>query len=178
MPVKRLKIRKEQDEPWDSTENPASYFARVEKNVHLLSLVTPTPIATDMTERMIAILAATSDSGLFNAAVREWEQKPESEKTWDNIKVFISDEYCKVQKRGGLTAKQTGFGSANAIQEAITDITQDQANLATNVVEALKEMKLTIADLQKKINHNTASPASKPTEVGKWYAKKRAERKK
>ncbi len=46
-----MKIRKEQDEPWDCTKNPTAYFARVEKNVHLLSLVKPTPIVTDMTKR-------------------------------------------------------------------------------------------------------------------------------
>lgn len=173
-----MKIRKERDEPWDCTENPATYFARVEKNVHLLSLVTPTPIHTDMTEKMMTVLAAASGSGLFNAAIREWEQKPEREKTWDNIKVFISEEYCKAQKRGELTAKQAGFGSANAMQEAITDVTKDQANLATNVVEALKEMKQTIAELQKKVNAATPSPTTKSADTGKTYAEKRAERKK
>ena len=127
---------------------------------------------------MMSVLAAASESGFFNAAIREWEQKPESEKTWENIKVFISDEYCKAQKRGGLTAKQAGFGAANAIQEALSDVTKDQANLAMNVVDALKEMKLTIAELQKKINQPAASPTATPTETGKSYAERRAERRK
>jgi hypothetical protein len=43
-----MKIRNERDEPWNCTENPAAYFARVERNIHLLSLVTPTPIVTDI----------------------------------------------------------------------------------------------------------------------------------
>jgi hypothetical protein len=29
-------------------------------------------------------------SGEFDAAVREWEQKPAAQKTWVNIKTFIS----------------------------------------------------------------------------------------
>ena len=177
-----MKIRKERDEQWNCTENPAAYFARVEKNVHLLSLVTPTPIATDMTERTMAVLDAMTESGNFNAAVREWEQKPDGEKTWENIKVFTCEEYTKAQKRGAITARQAGFGSANAMQEAITDITKDQANLATNVVDALKEMKTTIAELQKKVDQKGTTAASESTEAGKsksaYYAKKRAERKK
>ena len=133
-----------------------------------------------MTEKMMSILAVASESGSFNAAVCEWEQKPESEKTWENIKVFISEEFCKAQKRGGLTAKQARFGSANALQNAITDVTKDQVNLASNVVDALKEMKLTITALQKKINQTAASPTATPTETGtgKTHAERRAERRK
>jgi hypothetical protein len=67
-----MKIQKEWDETWDCTENPAAYFVRVEKNVHLLSLVTPTPITTNMTERTLAVLDAMTESGNFDAAVREW----------------------------------------------------------------------------------------------------------
>jgi hypothetical protein len=174
-----MKIRKERDEPWDCTENPAAYFARVEKNVHLLSLVAPTPIVTDMTERMMAVLSALTESGIFNVAVREWEQKPENQKTWDNIKVFTCEEYTKAQRRGSLTARQAGFGAANALQEAITDVTKDQANLATNVVDALKEMKLTIEELKKKVDQNpTANNAAPTTQSGsgKSYAERKAER--
>jgi hypothetical protein len=145
----------------------------------------PTPIATDMTERMMAVLDSMTESGNFNAAVREWEQKPDGEKTWENIKVFTCEEYTKAQKRGVITARQAGFGSANAMREAITDITKDQANLATNVVDALKEMKLTIAELQKKVDQKgttTSSESSESTVTGKsksaYYAEKRAERRK
>lgn len=173
-----MKIRKERDELWNYTENPATYFARVEKNVHLLSLVTPKPIITDMTEQMMAILAAVYESGHFNAAVREWEQKPDNEKTWDNIKVFICEEYSKVQKRGGLTAKQVGFGSANAMQNALTDVTNDRANLATNVVDALKQMSLKMEELQKKVDQATTSPTATPTAPStsrKTWAERKAE---
>jgi hypothetical protein len=175
-----MKIRKERDEQWNCTENPATYFAKVEKNVHLLSLVTPTPILTNMTKQMMAVLTALTDSGCFNATVREWEQKPECEKTWENIKVFVCEEYTKAMKRGALTAKQAGFGSINAMQDAITDVTKDQANLATNVVDALKEMKLTIAKLQKKVDlaaKPTASNSDSPSGERKaYFAEKRAER--
>lgn len=64
------------------------------------------------------------------------------------------------------------------MQEAITNVTKDQANLATNVVNALKEMKLTIAKLQKKINQNAAYPTASPTKSGKSYAVRKAKHKK
>ena len=175
-----LKIRKERDKPWDGVESPAVYFARVEKNIKLLTHVTPTPITTDMTERMMAVLSAFADTGNFNAAAREWEQKPDSEKTWSNIKVFINGEYCKAKKNGVLTAKQAGYGTANAMQ-AITEISTDQANLATNVFDALTEMKRSMEELKKSINHHTNAGkqvASTDAEGGgeKSYAERLAER--
>jgi hypothetical protein len=133
-----------------------------------------------MTKLMMAVLGAMTESGNFNAAVREWDQKPDGEKTWENIKVFTCKEYTKAQKRGALTACQAGFGFANTMQEAITDVTKDQANLATNIVDALKEMKLTIAELQKKVDQKTTTASSESTKAGKssHYTEKQAERKK
>jgi hypothetical protein len=37
-------------------------------------------------------------SGEHNAAVREWETKPETDKTWANIKIFISTKHAKENK--------------------------------------------------------------------------------
>jgi hypothetical protein len=133
-----------------------------------------------MTKQMMAVLDALTKSGNFNPTICEWEQKPDGEKTWENIKVFTCKEYTKAQKQGALTARQAGFGSANAMQEAITDVTKDQANLATNVVNTLKEMKLTITKLQKKVDQKAATTSSESTEAGKssYYAEKRAKQRK
>jgi hypothetical protein len=38
-------------------------------------------------------------TGEFDAAVREWEAKPEADKTWTNIKSVISTEYAKENKQ-------------------------------------------------------------------------------
>jgi hypothetical protein len=51
-----------------------------------------------MTKGMMAILNALTKSGNFNAAIHEWEQKPDGEKTWENIMVFTCKEYTKAQK--------------------------------------------------------------------------------
>jgi hypothetical protein len=44
-------------------------------------------------------------SGEFDTAVRKWEQKPAGQKTWQNIKTFISTEHAKENKQNKLTAK-------------------------------------------------------------------------
>jgi hypothetical protein len=93
-------------------------------------------------------------TGAFNAAVREWKQKPTSSKTWTNIKTFISMEYTKENKKNKLTAKQF---SANAIQEqaeameeliaTLTEAhTQQMENLVRSTTEAMKEMVLLLKE--------------------------------
>ncbi len=47
----------------------------------------------------------STSSGEFDAAVREWENRPAGQKTWQNIKTFISAEHAKENKQNKLTAK-------------------------------------------------------------------------
>jgi hypothetical protein len=54
------------------------------------------------------------DLGEFDAVVRNWEQKPAAQKTWANIKTFISAKYTKENKQNTLTAKNF---KANNIKE-------------------------------------------------------------
>jgi hypothetical protein len=41
-------------------------------------------------------------SGEFDAAVREWENRLAGQKTWQNIKTFISAEHAKINKQNKL----------------------------------------------------------------------------
>ena len=41
-------------------------------------------------------------SGEFDASIREWEQRPAAQKTWQT---FISAEYAKENKQNKLAAK-------------------------------------------------------------------------
>jgi hypothetical protein len=45
-------------------------------------------------------------SGEFDAGVHKWENKAAVDKTWTNIKTFISAEYARKNKQNKLTAKQ------------------------------------------------------------------------
>jgi hypothetical protein len=47
------------------------------------------------------------NSGKFDVAVREWKSKPTAQKTWANIKTFISTEYSKANKQTNKTHRKT-----------------------------------------------------------------------
>jgi hypothetical protein len=68
-------------------------------------------------------------SGKFNTAVREWEQKPAAQKTWANIKTFISLEYAKENQQNKLTAKKFRANNINkqakATEELIAALTKN-----------------------------------------------------
>jgi hypothetical protein len=53
-------------------------------------------------------------AGKFDVACREWEQKPAVDKTWRNVKTFISAEYAKENKQNKLMAKHL---KANLMQK-------------------------------------------------------------
>jgi hypothetical protein len=55
-------------------------------------------INSDFKERKDMALFYLKTTGEFDAAIHEWEAKPEADKTWANIKSFISMEYAKGDK--------------------------------------------------------------------------------
>ncbi len=100
-------------------------------------------------------------TGEFDAAIREWEAKPEADKTWANIKSFISTEYVKENKQNKLTACQF---KANAIDEqaeatkelihALTENHRQQMEaLICSTTEAMKEMMALVAENNKDTNN-------------------------
>jgi hypothetical protein len=82
----------EKDGEWDASEVPQIYFNRVEKAIQGL---TRTGINSDLNKRCDMALYYLKASGGFDASVREWEQRPAAQKTWQNIKTLISAEYAK-----------------------------------------------------------------------------------
>jgi hypothetical protein len=55
-------------------------------------------IKSDLNERRDMALYYLKADGEFDAACHEWEAKPTVNKTWQNIKTFISAEYAKENK--------------------------------------------------------------------------------
>jgi hypothetical protein len=101
----------ERDGEWDASEVPQLYFNRVEKAIQGL---TRAGITSDLNERRDMALYYLKASGEFDAAVRDWENRPAAQKTWQNIKTFISAEHAKENKQNKLTAKNF---KANMIEE-------------------------------------------------------------
>ena len=176
-------IASERDAEWDITDTPAVYFNKVEKAIKQLERFN---IKTDLVLCMNRAMEAFDNSGLFDAAVREWNNKDKAEKTWANIKIFINTEYAKMNKNK-LTARNTGFGAANAVHSSLEDMEKEINNIAERqqegmetMVSAIKELALAIAELKKPGAATTTTPPSTDgnKKARKTFKEHREERKK
>ena len=135
----------ERDSEWDTNEVPQVYFNRVEKAIKQLERA---GIQSNLNERRDMALYYLKAAGEYDAAVREWEAKPIADKTWQNIKVFISTEYAKENKQNKLTAKQLKANlieeQAEATEELIANLTEahtkQMETLIKTSTESMKEM--------------------------------------
>ena len=135
----------ERDGEWDASEVPQLYFNRVEKAIQGL---TRAGINSDLNERRDMALYYLKASGEFDAAVREWENRPTVNKTWQNIKTFISAEHAKENKQNKLTAKNFKAKmieeQAEATEELIAALTEKHTQQIESLIksntEAMKQM--------------------------------------
>jgi hypothetical protein len=135
----------ERDTEWNMSEVPQLYFNRFEKAMRGLARA---GINSDLNECRDMALFYFKATGEFDAAIREWEAKPAADKTWVNIKNFISTEYAKENKQNKLTAKQFKANSikeqAEATEELINALTENHMcqmeTLIRSMTETMKEM--------------------------------------
>jgi len=167
----------ERDTEWDISENPQVYFNRVEKAVKAL---TRAGISSDMNERRDMALYYLKSTGEFDAAVREWENKAAADKTWTNIKTFISTEYARENKQNKLTAKQ--FNKANLIQEQAEATEELIATLTENHTRQMEALIKSTTDAMKEmmqlIKTNSGTPTNPTKATDEEKKKKRDERRK
>ena len=88
-------------------------------------------INSDPNERKDIALFHLKATGEFDAAVREWEAKPAADKTWTNIKTFITAEYAKENKQNKLSAKHF---KANAFFTTIVGFKSFKQHPITKVI--------------------------------------------
>ena len=154
----------ERDTEWNISEVPQLYFNRVEKAMRGL---TRAGITSDLNERRDMVLFYVKATGEFDAAVREWEAKPAAEKTWANIKSFISMEYAKENKQNKLTARQFKANAieqqAEATEELINVLTEKHTSqmeaLIRSNTEAMKEM-MALVKTEKGANNDSKSSSN------------------
>jgi hypothetical protein len=147
----------ERDGEWNVTENPQIYFNRVEKAIKGLIR---NGINSDLNERRDIALFQLKATGEFDPAVREWEAKPAADKTWANIKTFISAEYAKENKQNKLSAKHfkvnTMQEQAEATEELIAHLTEAHTRQMETLVQtttaAMKEMILLLKENKTPMN--------------------------
>jgi hypothetical protein len=139
------KLLSQWDSKWDAKEVPQVYFNQVQKAIRQLQ---PAGIQSNLNERRDMALFYLKASGEYNAAVREWEAKPAADKTWANIKIFISTKYAKENKQNKITAKQFKANwmeeQAEATEELIANLTEAHTKqmeiLIKSTTESMKEM--------------------------------------
>ena len=161
------------DGEWNVTKKTQIYFNRVKKAIKGLLR---NGINSDLNERRDIALFQLKATGEFDPAVCEWEAKPTVQKTWGNIKTFISAEYAKEIKQNKLSAKHFKANSmmeqAEATDELITNLTEahtrQMESLVKTTTEAMKDMMLLLKE--------NKSPTPKPTDEEK--KKKRDEKRK
>jgi hypothetical protein len=112
----------------------------------------------------------------YNAAVREWEAKLAADKTWANIKIFISTEYANKNKQNKLTVKQFNANLMDEQAEATEELIANLTEAHTKQMEIL--IKSTIESIKKMMNLMKAaikSPAntSNDEEKKKWEEKQK-----
>jgi hypothetical protein len=73
--------------PWNVAEVPTTHFNKVEKAIKQLARVN---VPWLLEASMNNTLKAFNDSGDYDPAVREWDAKPEADKT-----IMVSNEYSK-----------------------------------------------------------------------------------
>jgi hypothetical protein len=128
----------------------------------------PAGIQSNLNERRDMALFYLKASGEYDAAIREWEAKPAADKTWANIKIFISTEYAKENKQNKLTVKQFKANQmeeqAEATEELIANLTEAHTKqmqiLIKSTTESMKEM-MNLMKLAVKSPANTSNDEKK-----------------
>jgi len=166
----------ERDQEWDASEIPAVYFNKVEKAMQQL---TRNGIQSDLKERTDMALYYLKSTGEYDAAVREWEAKPDALRTWANIKIFMSTEYAKESKQNKHTAKQLKANAieeqAEATEELIANLTEAHTRQIESLIKANTEAMKEMMSLVKEKTTATTNPTNLTNEEKK---KKREERQK
>jgi hypothetical protein len=135
----------ERDTEWEVSGNPQKCFNRTEQVINPL---TRAGITSDLNEQRDMAFYYIKASSKFDAAMREWENKPAADKTWVNINTFISTEYAQENNHNKLTTKQFRANAieeqAEVTEELIAFLTENHTRqmetLIKSTTEAMKEM--------------------------------------
>jgi hypothetical protein len=167
----------DRDGEWNMNKKPQLYFNRVEKAMKGL---TRCRITSDLNEQRDMAPYYLKVASEFDAACHEREAKPTANKTWQNIKTFISAEYTKENKQNKLTAKHFKANmmkeQAEATEELIATLTEMHScqieTLIKSTTDAMKEMMLLIKENKNPTNSNKKTNEErkkKREENGKRY---------
>ncbi len=111
------------------------YFNRVKQAIKSLTQV---GITLELNEQRDTALYYSKSTGEFNAVVCEWENKPTANKTWANIKTFISiTNYACKNKQNKLTTNQFRANAMEEQSEAMEELIATLTKNHTRQIEIL-----------------------------------------
>ena len=127
-------------QPWDHTQSIEMLFNKIEDCV-LYAEAGGEPISDKRTIRYTFL--AIKNTGLFNLACDQWNEKNEVLKTWSNFKTFFTAEKKKIKNH---TTGELGIAQ------------EEMANALIDLTSTLINCKTEIASLKEEINTNRAHP--------------------
>ncbi len=101
-------------------------------------------------------------TGEYDLAICKWENKATVDKTWPNIKIFISNDYAKENKQTKISAKQFKANlikeQAEITEELIKNLTQAHTKqmeaLIKSTTDAMKKMMMLVKASTNNQNQN------------------------
>jgi methyl-accepting chemotaxis protein len=109
----KMQMKKEIYFEWDQTKDITEYFTALEQ---LQIKLDRWDIEVSMSDLVEAAVNQMQDSGLFDHKfLRDWERKPDHEKTWENMQDYYKDEYDAIKTYGGKT--MGSYEQMNNVQE-------------------------------------------------------------
>jgi hypothetical protein len=85
-------------------------------------------------------------TGMFPEACRDWRRLPTADKTWGRFKTDFATAHQEFRDTQ-LTANQTGYHAANALQEEAEALTTQTADALANLATATASDRTTVANL-------------------------------
>ena len=101
--------------PWNQDQAIATFFHNLDRTQEELD-----EDDIDLTERQKIVHAVKQmyDSHCFDARdMRDWERKPDADKTWVHLQTYFNELYEDVKKYENATGRKHGFESAANVQE-------------------------------------------------------------
>ena len=112
--------KKEIEMEWDHTHDIQDYFTAMETKQLKLEHWN---ITIKMEDMVTASANQMQDSGIFDHKfMREWEERGDHLKTWEEMKSYFTGEYRAIKTYGGANVKS--FESVNNIEEQGTEVSE------------------------------------------------------
>ena len=151
---------------WDGSSDLQAYFAIIQR----FELTLPDRGLDVPTGRNVLAVGAMMmmwDSGQFTSKqMHKWENKVATDKTWDNIKAYFTQQWQEQQAYNKMTAKQSAFKEAAMLAKE-AEVAEQQAQIfvlmQTQHDEQMKKIVENMASMQKQYeglleNHNPNVP--------------------